>query len=201
MTKLLIATGNQGKLVEIQALLSDLNLDLTNLPHLGINLRVEEDGDSYKENARRKAQAYSRACGLLTLADDSGLEVKALGGRPGIFSARFAPQSGATDADRRAYLLHLLREKKPPWKARFVCCVAIASPGGALNVFDGYCLGEIVPEERGQNGFGYDPIFFFPEVGLTMAELTMEQKNRFSHRAQAVNKSRSYLLNLLSETP
>jgi XTP/dITP diphosphohydrolase len=123
---------------------------------------------------------------MLTLADDSGLEVDALGGLPGIRSARFAPQPGATDADRRAYLLAQLEDQPRPWSAHFHCTVALAMPSGGLRLAEGNCYGEVIPTERGDHGFGYDPIFLLPDLGRTMAELTTEEKNRFSHRARAV---------------
>ena len=133
-----------------------------------------------------KARAFALASGLMTLADDSGLEVDVLNGLPGIRSARFSPLPNATDADRRTYLLNMLKIHPRPWQAHFHCTVAIATPLGALYYSQGNCPGEIIPDERGNNGFGYDPIFLLPEMGLTMAELTMDQKNRLSHRARAV---------------
>ncbi len=132
---------------------------------------------TYAENAARKAQAYSIASGIFTLGDDSGLEVDVLNGAPGIYSARYAPQVGATDADRRAYLLQQLSPYPSPWIARFNCTVALASPDGDVHFAHGICPGEIIPEERGVNGFGYDPIFLLTEMGRTMAELTMDEKN------------------------
>lgn len=186
MTKLLIASTNRGKLREFQAILASEPYELFLPADLGIALTVEETGETYRENAELKARAYAQASGLITLSDDSGLEVQALNGAPGLHSARYAPQKGATDADRRAYLLENLRDKPRPWLARFVCTVAIATPQGKVFFTEGECPGEIIPEERGTHGFGYDPIFFFPERGLTMAELPPEEKNRISHRARAV---------------
>ena len=191
MTKLLIASGNPGKLREIEAILAQDGLSVSPfelvLPgQLGIHLQVEEDGATYAENAAKKALAYAQASGLAVLADDSGLEVDALGGQPGLFSARYAPWPQATDADRRRYLLQNLQGKSRPWTAHFHCTVAIAGPGGGIDYAEGDCPGEIIPEERGDNGFGYDPIFLIPRLGLTMAELPMQQKNRLSHRARAV---------------
>lgn len=191
MTQLLLASSNTGKLREIATLLAQEGLDATTLDlilpsQLGLRLEVEEDGTSYAENAAKKALAYCQASGLAVLADDSGLEVDALGGQPGLYSARYAPMPHATDADRRRYLLQNLQGKPRPWTAHFHCTVAIARPGGEIEYAEGDCPGEIIPEERGQNGFGYDPIFWLPELGQTMAELSMEQKNRLSHRARAV---------------
>ncbi len=198
MTKLLIATGNPGKVLEIRALLDDPALLLLTPADLGLHLEVAEVGATYAENAALKAQAFAHASGLLALADDSGLEVQALGGLPGLRSARFAPQPGATDADRRAYLLQRLGDAPRPWTACFHCTVALATPAGALHFAEGRCPGEIIPEERGDHGFGYDPIFLLPELGRTMAQLSMEEKNRLSHRARAVLAVRPILAGLLA---
>lgn len=198
MLKLLIATGNVGKLVEIQALLAGLPVELLIPRQIGIDLDVVEDGATYAENAARKAQAFCDASGLVTLADDSGLEVAALGGAPGLYSARYSPKPGATDADRRVYLLGQLKALPRPWTARFACTVALAIPGKPLQFAEGFCPGEIIPDERGSNGFGYDPIFLLPEMGLTMAELSMDDKNRLSHRARAVNGMRERIERMAS---
>ncbi len=189
MPKLLIATENQGKIHELQELLGGLGLELVMPRQLGLNLNVIEDGQTYEENAAKKARAFAAASGLISLADDSGLEVQALNGAPGLYSARYSPKPGATDADRRAYLLENLHEQPRPWTAHFHATVAIAAPDGELHFAEGNCYGEIIPEERGAGGFGYDPIFFIPNLGLTMAELGMEEKNRLSHRALAVQNA------------
>lgn len=198
MSKLLIATYNQGKLKEIRALLHDLEVELVTPDMVGLALNVEEHGDTYAQNAALKSQAFAHASGLLTLADDSGLEVDVLDGAPGVHSARFSPRPGATDADRRALLLKRLAQKPRPWRARFRCVVAITTPAGLTRFSEGVCEGEVIPEERGQNGFGYDPIFFLPEMGCTMAELSMEEKNRLSHRARAVLASQPILIEMLN---
>jgi XTP/dITP diphosphohydrolase len=197
MPKILIATGNPGKLSEIQALLDEPGLTLLLPADLGIHLAVEEVGSTYETNAAIKAMAYACASGLLTLADDSGLEVDALGGLPGVHSARFSPLENASDADRRQLLLEKLCGKPRPWTAHFHCTVALARPDGKLRFAHGDCPGEIIPEERGENGFGYDPIFLFSELGLTMAELSMDEKNRLSHRARAVQAAKPILLEML----
>ena len=199
MAKILIASNNPGKLVEIQALLTPesglRDVELVMPREQGLALDVVEDGHTYAENAALKAMAYYRALpsaapGALQrpiiLADDSGLEVDALGGEPGLHSARYLGRPGATDADRRAFLLQNLVGKPRPWRAHFHCTVALVSPRGELVFADGDCPGEIIPNERGTHGFGYDPIFLLTDSGLTMAELSMEQKNRLSHRALAV---------------
>ncbi len=189
MRKLLLASNNQDKIIEIQALLEGMDITLITPANLGVILHVEENAETYKENAGRKARSFGEATGLVSLADDSGLEVDALGGLPGIRSHRFAPIEGATDADRRSYLLECLKGKPRPWSAHFHCTVAVYIPSGETFFAEGDCYGEIIPEERGNNGFGYDPIFFLPELGLTMAELSLEQKNRLSHRALAIRSA------------
>lgn len=194
MRRLLIATTNPGKLVEFRELLGDLPVELV-LPER--DLRVAETGSSYAENAALKARAYAAAGGLLTLADDSGLEVDALGGAPGLHSARYSPLPGASDADRRAHLLANLRGQPRPWTAHFHCTVALALPGGQVQFAEGQVYGEILPEERGSNGFGYDPLFLLPELGRTMAELTREEKNTLSHRARALHASLPAIRKLL----
>lgn len=198
MPKLLVATNNQGKLREIRALLRDINAQFLSPAELDLDLRVEESGGSYAENAALKAVAFSQASGLPTLADDSGLEVDILEGLPGLRSARFAPLPGATDADRRAYLLERLRGQPRPWSARFRCVIALAIPAGEVWFTEGVCEGEIIPDERGQQGFGYDPLFLVSGLGRTMAELNMEEKNRLSHRARAVKAARPMLVEILA---
>ena len=189
MQKLLIATGNRGKVKELQTLLAGLDVQLVIPADIGLDLEVVEDGQNYEQNAGKKALAYSNASGLISLADDSGLEVDALGGAPGLYSARYSPIPHATDADRRAYMLKNLSGKPRPWTAHFHATLAIGLPDGKLLFADGNCYGEIIPEERGHNGFGYDPIFFISEMKSTMAELSMDEKNRLSHRALAVKNA------------
>jgi XTP/dITP diphosphohydrolase len=198
MTHLLLASSNPGKLHEMRALLEGLPVELRTPSQVGLDLVVDEPGPTYAENAARKARAYARASGLLTLADDSGLEVDALGGLPGIRSARFAPQPGATDADRRAYLLEQLEGYPKPWAAHFHCTVALAAPSGELCFAEGDCYGEVIPTERGDHGFGYAPIFLLPELGRTMAELSTAEKNRLSHRARAVQAALPLLTEMIS---
>lgn len=189
MPKLLIATENQGKLREFQELLAGLGYELVTPRQVGLTLNVVEDGSTYEENAGKKARAYAAASGLVALADDSGLEVDALDGAPGLYSARYHPRPGASDADRRAYMLENLGEKQRPWTAHFHATVAVATPGGELYFAEGNCYGEIIPDERGAGGFGYDPIFLVEGLGHTMAELPMDEKNRLSHRALAVQNA------------
>jgi len=189
MRSLLLATNNKGKVAEIKALLDSAGLTLLTPAELGLVLEIPEDGQTYAENASKKAVAFSQASGMIALGDDSGLEVDALDGQPGLYSHRFCPLPDATDADRRKYLLEKLQGSPRPWTARFRATVAVALPSGKVLLATGQCEGEIIPEELGTNGFGYDPIFFIPELGRTMAELEMDEKNRLSHRARAVQNA------------
>ncbi|MBV6395883.1 MAG: dITP/XTP pyrophosphatase [Anaerolineales bacterium] len=191
--KLLLATNNKGKLRELRFILARLPLQLIAPAEIGLNLEVEEDGTTYAENASKKAVAFARASGLTCLADDSGLEVDALNGAPGLYSARYSSKPGATDKDRRIFLLQNLADKPQPWTARFRATVAVAGARGSVEWVEGICAGEIIPEERGAGGFGYDPIFFIPELNRTMAELSEETKNRLSHRARAVQAAKPIL--------
>jgi XTP/dITP diphosphohydrolase len=202
MSKILLATNNRGKLIEIQALLAQTGAELVMPGQVNLNLEVIEDGQTYAQNARSKAIAFALASHLPSIADDSGLEVDVLGGKPGLYSARFSPLPGATDADRRSYLLEQLQAFPRPWLARFRCVVALITPQQAQEdqtgqIVEGICPGEIIPEERGSHGFGYDPIFLLPEFGRTMAELSMEEKNRVSHRARAVRAAIPYIIEML----
>lgn len=185
MQTLLIASTNPGKLREFQTILQGLGVKLVLPADIGVHLHVEEDGADYYENALKKANAYCQASGLITLADDSGLEVNALDGAPGLHSARYSPKPGATDADRREYLLEKLAHFPQPWPARFHCTLVIAIPSGEHYRFEGNCYGEVIPQERGEHGFGYDPIFQLRGRAETMAELPEEEKNRISHRGLA----------------
>jgi XTP/dITP diphosphohydrolase len=193
MHKLLIATNNKGKVKELQDLLKEINIDLLTPAQINLNLNVMEDGKTYAENATKKAIAFAQASGLVSLADDSGLEVDALDGAPGLYSARYSPKPDARDSDRRSYLLQNLKDKARPWIAHFHATIAIAIPNGETYLAEGFCEGEIIPEERGTGGFGYDPICLLAELGKTMAELSMDEKNRLSHRARAVMNAKAIL--------
>ena len=185
MRKLLIATHNPGKIREYQTLLADLPLLVTSLRAEGIVDDVEETGDTFAANARLKARAYAHQSGLWTWADDSGLEVDALDGRPGVYSARYAGP-GATDRDRyQKVLAELQQYPERPRSARFWCVVAIASPDDEIFTAEASVEGEIIAAARGEHGFGYDPIFYLPDLGKTMAELPAEIKNQISHRGKA----------------
>jgi XTP/dITP diphosphohydrolase len=188
MIKLLLATNNQGKLAELRSLLSGLELELLSPADLGLELNVKERGMNYLENAVLKAAIFADAAQLWTLADDSGLEVDVLDGAPGLYSARYSPQPDASDKDRRLFLVQNLKAYTRPWKAAFHSVIALVGPEGSPIVTRGICPGDIIPEDRGHGGFGYDKIFRLAANGLTMAELTPEKKNQISHRAQAVSK-------------
>lgn len=186
--KLLLATNNQAKVREYKSLLPDLPYQLVTLAEQGINAIVSEVGESLEENARLKASILAEKSQLLTLADDSGLEVDALGGEPGRLSARYAGE-GASDRDRVNYLL--ARLKGVPWEKRsahFRCVIAVATPDGKVELCSGECRGMITFVSRGEQGFGYDPIFYLPELGKTMAELPLELKNQVSHRGKAARQ-------------
>jgi XTP/dITP diphosphohydrolase len=188
MIKLLLATNNQGKLAELRSLLSGLDLELLSPADLGLEIQVKERGLNYLENAVLKAAIFADAAQLWTLADDSGLEVDVLDGAPGLHSARYAPQPNASDKDRRLFLVQNLKEFTRPWKATFHSVIALVGPEGSPIITRGVCPGDIIPEDRGHGGFGYDKIFRLAANGLTMAELTPEVKNQLSHRAQAAAK-------------
>ena len=186
--KLLLATNNQAKVREYRSLLQDLHFELVAPAELGIITVVDEIGESLEENARLKATTLAAESRLLALADDSGLEVDALGGKPGRLSARYAGEK-ASDKDRISYLLAQLKDV--PWEkrlARFRCVIAIATPDGKVELCRGECSGFITFEPKGEQGFGYDPIFYLPELNKTMAELPLEIKNQVSHRGQAARK-------------
>lgn len=196
MSKLLIASNNPGKVQEYQSLFQNYSFELITPAQLNISLKVDEIGKSYTENAIIKANTLAQASGYLTLADDSGLEVDSLDGLPGIYSARFSPIKNADDADRRRYLLDKLKDKPHPWLAHFHCSIAIVRPGEEAQFTQGVCYGEIIPEERGLLGFGYDPIFYLPQRECTMAELTLHEKNQLSHRGLAFQAAIPILDNL-----
>ena len=195
--KLLLATTNKGKLKEFRSLLSGIPYEILTPAACGINAEVKEDGETYEQNALLKATSMAALSCLLTLADDSGLEVEALGGGPGIKSARYAGEN-KTDADRIAFLLAKLKAAPDNRRnAQFRCVIALAAPAGKVELFSGACQGLIADKPRGTNGHGYDPIFYIPELKKTMAELTMAEKNQFSHRARAAEKAKTFLINMI----
>jgi XTP/dITP diphosphohydrolase len=183
--RLVLATRNAGKLTEYRALLAADPVDLLSLDEAG-GTEVEETGHTFAENARLKARAAAAVTRLPALADDSGLEIAGLGGEPGIHSTRFAGP-GITAQERLRTIIERVRPLPEAQRAaRFFCALALALPGGEVHEFEGFCQGVIVLEPRGSNGFGYDPIFYLPDQGRTMAELDAAIKNRVSHRARAV---------------
>lgn len=199
MRKIVLATGNKNKVVELQELLQDLPFDLLTINDYPDLIMPEEDQLTFAGNAAKKAEAITRQTGEIALADDSGLEVDALGGRPGVLSARYAGEG----ADYKANNLLLLEELEgiPPAKrkARFVCAIAIAVPGDQTCIVEGSCLGTITDRLQGEGGFGYDPLFFYEPAGLTFAQMSAQEKNRVSHRGRALRKARKLLKELIEE--
>ncbi|MFA5252269.1 MAG: XTP/dITP diphosphatase [Phycisphaerae bacterium] len=199
--KILVASTNPGKIGELRAML-DLDVEWAGLADFPNAKEIKEDGETFAENARKKAIGYAKQTGLWTIADDSGLIVDALGGEPGVRSARF---SGAKDKDRTlldhknmAKTLKLLKgTPKEKRTARFVCCLCLASPEKVLIETEGKLEGSIAEKETGTNGFGYDPIFFVPKLGKTVAQLTSEEKNAISHRGKAIRELKPLLKKLL----
>ncbi|MCL0088227.1 XTP/dITP diphosphatase [Dehalococcoidia bacterium] len=193
MPKLLLATNNRGKLRELSALISSEAWELTTPAREGVEIEVKETGKTFEENAAIKAMAYAKAANLVAIADDSGIEVDVLNGEPGVLSARYAGE-WVSDRQRADHLLANIAGV--PWEkrsARFRCVIAIATPEGEVEFCSGECRGFIALESRGENGFGYDPIFYLPEFGKTMAELNFEEKNRVSHRGKAAREARLVL--------
>jgi XTP/dITP diphosphohydrolase len=180
-----LATRNQGKVEEFRRLVAGFPVALKGIEGYRIPM-VEEDGETFEENALKKACETSRAIGIAAMADDSGLEVMALGGRPGIRSARFAGD-GASDEANNAKILALMKGQRDR-EARFVCVIAVAKPEGECRVFKGTCEGIILEEPLGDQGFGYDPVFYHPPSGKTFAQMSAEEKNRVSHRGKAMRQ-------------
>jgi XTP/dITP diphosphohydrolase len=193
--RLLLATTSAGKIRELTALLAPLGLELVTPPEVGTVLEVEETGSTYVENARLKAQAYAAATSMPTLGEDSGLEIDALNGAPGIYSARF---EGIPDGPvKNARILELLRDVPEARRGcTYVCAIVYVDAAGDDHVFTGRCPGVITTEPRGSGGFGFDPIMFVPDAGATMAELSKAEKNRISHRARAAQQLVAYLTQL-----
>jgi XTP/dITP diphosphohydrolase len=198
--KLLVATHNRGKVREFAEMLADLAIEWLTLDDVGITADVPETGDTFYDNAVLKAQSYAAETGLLTLADDSGLEVDALGGEPGVYSARYGGP-GLTHADRYRLLLRALQDV--PWErrtARFRCVIALARPDGSLvGTAEGVCAGMIAWEPAGDGGFGYDPVFYLPEWEQTMAQVGSAVKHRISHRGEAMRAIEPLLRRVLNE--
>ncbi len=194
--EIVLATRNPGKLRELRALLEGLPVRVLTLDDYPGVPALPETADTFEGNARSKATAVALMTGRIALADDSGLEVDALGGAPGVHSATFLGE-GATDADRIAWVLERMRGVEDDRRtARFRAVVAVSTPDGAVRTFEGICEGRIAAAPRGAGGFGYDPIFFLPAHGCTMGELPVESKNAISHRARALRAARAHLASL-----
>lgn len=185
--RFILASNNSGKLKEMRALLAGVGAEVVSQSEAGLALEAEETGVTFEENALIKARAACEALGEAAIADDSGLVVDALGGAPGVYSARYGGEDCESDADRVALLLRNLTGEERR-TARFVSCIACVFPNGDLLTARGECEGEIGFEPRGTGGFGYDPVFVFPETGKTMAELMPEEKNAVSHRGAALRQ-------------
>ena len=194
--KLLIATFNEGKIREYQSLLSYTGISLVTPKELGISTKVDETATSFSENAKLKALTYSKLSKLPTIADDSGLEVDALNGKPGVYSARFAGGNASDTENINKLLGQLYYTGWADRSACFTCVIAFVDHTGSLHQCIGHCCGVITYESRGSHGFGYDPVFYLLEYGKTMAELTTDHKNKISHRYKAASKLTSVLLNL-----
>lgn len=186
MKRIIFATGNQGKMREIRKILGDLNVEIVSMKEAGISVDIEEDGATYEENALIKARAVAARTGDCVLADDSGLEVDRLGGEPGVHSARYLGEDTPYDVKNASLIKRLEGVPDEERTARFVCAIAAVLPGGRELTTRAAIEGRIGHEERGSGGFGYDPIFYVPELQKTTAELTEEEKNLVSHRGQAL---------------
>jgi XTP/dITP diphosphohydrolase len=195
--RLVLATQNRNKIIEIRNKFTGVSgLELVSLGDFPGAPDIVEDGNTFRDNAAKKARGIAVFTGHLSMADDSGLEVDALGGRPGVYSARYGGAS-ATDEGRNRMILDEMRAVPPPLRtARFVCVIALCTPDGECLYAEGECDGVIADTMKGSRGFGYDPIFFLPDRGKTMAELPLEEKNRISHRAKALEKARELLMGM-----
>ena len=199
MSRLLIATNNKGKLAELKLIFAGLPCSIVSPADIGLDLEVAETGATFEENAALKSAAFAEASGLLSLADDSGLEVEALGGEPGVLSARYAGEN-ATDKERVDFLLNKMKNiPEGKRQARFRSVIAVTTPQDLHTEFcSGECRGIITFEPKGENGFGYDPVFFLPQLGKTMAEIPKDIKNGLSHRGMAAGNAIPVLNNLLN---
>ena len=197
--KLLIASNNKGKIREIKSILGRHFDDVISLSEAGISLEVEEDGDTFEQNAMKKAVETMRLSGMPSLADDSGLAVDALDGAPGVYSARYAGTHGSDEANNSLLLKNMEGVPRDKRGCAFVCCIAVAMPDGRTATARGECRGVLTDKPAGGGGFGYDPLFFCEEYGCTFGELDPEIKNGISHRANALNAISKELERLLSE--
>lgn len=191
--RILFATGNEGKMKEVRELLADLGVEVISMREAGVSAEIVEDGETFEQNAVIKAKTVMELTGELTLADDSGLEVDALGGEPGVYSARYMGENTSYHIKNNHLIQRLAQVPDSQRTARFVCSIAAAFPDGEIVTTDGVIEGRIGYEEKGENGFGYDPIFVVPELGCTTAQLSDEQKNEISHRGRALRKMKEEL--------
>jgi len=185
VTTFILASNNKKKLAELKAILGGFGVEVISQSEAGLCLEAEETGTTFEENAMIKAKAACQALGKPAVADDSGLVVEALGGEPGVYSARYGGDLCSSDEERTALLLKNMQGKENR-KAKFISCIACVFPNGDVITSRGECPGEIINEPRGENGFGYDPVFYLPEKGKTMAELSAEEKNSVSHRGASL---------------
>lgn len=184
--KIVFATSNEGKLKEIRSIMAEYGFDVVSMKEMGVNPHIEENGDSFEENAIIKAKVVMEAVNQVVMADDSGLEVDFINKEPGIYSARYMGEDTPQSKKNKSIIDRLHNAEDNERKARFVCAIACAFPDGRVITTRGEVEGQIAFEEKGNNGFGYDPILFIPEYGLTMAEMTSDQKNKISHRFKAL---------------
>ncbi len=196
MKKIIFATGNEGKMREVRMILQDLGVEILSLKEAGIAADVEENGTTFEENAVIKATEIMKMCGEIVLADDSGLEVDALNKEPGIYSARYMGHDTSYHIKNKSLIDRLEGKSGEERNARFVCVIAAALPDGRVFTTRGTMEGQIGYEERGENGFGYDPIFYLPEYGCYSAELPLEEKNKLSHRGKALRLMKEKLKEL-----
>jgi XTP/dITP diphosphohydrolase len=197
-SRILIATGNQGKVDEIRDLVADLPVEFISFTDLADLPEIVEDGLTFEENALKKARVMAQATEMVAMADDSGLCVEALDGRPGVLSARYAGENSSDEAKYRRILDEMINVPEDQRSARFVCVIALVFPDGEEKLFRGECEGTITREPSGNSGFGYDPIFFFVPAGCTFAEMSRESKNKVSHRGRALAKFSAFLRELVS---
>ena len=191
--RILFATGNQGKMKEVREILADLGVEVISMREAGVSAEIVEDGETFEENAVIKARTIMELTGEVTLADDSGLEIDALGGEPGVYSARYMGEDTSYHIKNNDLIRRLSQVPRQQRTARFVCSIAAAFPDGEIITTDGVIEGLIGYEEAGENGFGYDPIFVVPQLGCTTAQLNDEQKNEISHRGKALRKMKEEL--------
>lgn len=192
MKTILIGTANAGKVNDFVQLLGNEDIQILSLRDLDHPIEVEETGTTFAENAILKAETLSRHYNQIVIADDSGLEIEALNGRPGVYSARYAGEHKSDEDNIKKVLAEMEGIPFQKRKAAFVCVLALAIPGKETKIFEGKCHGFIADKPKGTNGFGYDPIFYVPEKGKTMAELSLEEKNELSHRKKAIDKLKKY---------